>query len=270
MDKPLTKEDVLTILDRYRIGKKPLAGLLGWGVTTVMQYCVSDHIPDNEYAKKLRRILDDPGYYREILVEGKSKITEVAYNRSLAALDKMYTGSEILECAAWACECMEEKLAATGRPDCGEVMESGLLRLESVLLWSQIFAIRLLGKPLFEDECQPGKTGLPYKAVEEKFPGTVTLSLVSGDSLPAETKELIARVNDVLMWYGPSALLSLMKAEIYRLCGAPGARRRRIVKVDTLRKAYSEVFDKAGVRKLKDIDSYIQKRIAFIKKNPPQ
>jgi hypothetical protein len=269
MEKPLTKEDILIILEQYRIGRKPLAKLLGWGETTVMQYLSCDIIPDNEYTKKLKKLLDDPGYYRNILIEGKNRITAVAYNKSLAAVDTMFTGSPILECATWACMCMDEKLAGVGKKDCCEVGEIGLLRLESVLMWSQIFAIRLLGKPIFEDEFQPGKTMMPYKSVEEDYPRLVTLAATSGDSLSQEVKELIAKVNDVFMWYGPAALLALMKAENYRLCGAPGARRRRIVKAETLRKAYSEVFDQAGVRKIKDIESYLQKRIAFIKKNPP-
>jgi len=270
MGNVLTKEEILKILDQYRIGRKPLARLLGWGETTVMQYLSGDNIPDNEYTKKLKKLLNDPGYYRNILVNGKSRITAVAYNKSLTAVDSMFTGSPILECATWACVCMDEKLSAVVKQDSRAVREIGLLRLESVLLWSQIFAIRLLGKPLFEDEFQPGKTGLPYKAVEENYPRLVTLKAVTGDSLSREEKELISNVNNVLMWYGPTALMALMKAEIYRLCGAPGDRRRRIVKVETLKKAYSEVFDKAGVRRLKDIESYIPKRMAFIKKNPPQ
>ncbi len=270
MEKPLTKEEILKILDQYRIGRKPLAKLLGWGETTIMQYLNCENIPNNEYSKKLKRLFDDPGYYREILVSGKDRITPVAYRKSLAAVDNLFTGSQILKCASWACTCMNDKLSESGRQDREDVRAIGLLRLESVLLWSQIFSIRLLGKPLFEEDVQPGKTGLPYKVVEEDYSRLVTLTARSGDSLSQEVKELIARVNDVLMWYGPTALMALMKAENYRLCGAPGARRRRSVKAETLRKAYGEVFDQAGVRKLKDIESYLQKRIAFIKKNPPQ
>jgi len=270
MEKPLTKEEILKILDQYRIGKKPLAGLLGWGATTVMQYLSSDSIPDNEYTKKLKRILDDPGYYREILIAQKNNITGVAYKKSLAAVDNLFKGSPILECAAWACACIDEKLSETGKQGSKEVCIVGLLRLESVLLWSQIFAIRLLGKPLFEDEFQPGKTGMPYKVIEDAYARIVTMPVSNKDALLPEEKELIAKVNDVLMWYGPTALSELMKAENYRLCGAPGARKRRIVRTETLRKAYSEVFDQAGVRKLKDIESYLQKRMAFIKKHPPQ
>ena len=269
MEKLLTKEEILKILDQYRIGRKPLAKLLGWGETTVMQYLSCDSIPDNEYTKKLKKILNDPGYYREILVAGRENITSVAFSKSLAAVDNMFKGSPILECATWTCSCINERLLECGRQEAKETGEAGLLRLESILFWSQIFAMRFLGSPLFEDSFQPGKTGLPYKVIEEEYVRITTAHLGEGE-LAKETKDLISKVNDVLLWYGPTALSALMKAEIYRLCGAPGARKRRIVKTETLRKAYGEVFDQAGVRKLKDIETYLQKRIAFVKKNLPQ
>lgn len=293
MERRLTKEDILKILDQYRIGRKPLAALLGWGETTVMQYLSCENIPDNEYTKKLKRLLDDPGYYRELLVEGKSRITSVAFKKSLSAVDSLSTGLPIFSCANFALSCMREletrqvsgiltakTESGTARPKDnkqtqverrgpGDDCEVGLLRLETVLLWSQIFSLRLYGKPLFDDEFQPGKSGLPYKTVEESYHMLVTLLGSDEVVLSDETRELITKVNEVFMWYGPTALSALMKAENYRLCGAPGARRRRVVKIETLRRAYSEVFDQAGVRRLKDIEAYLQKRIAFIKKNPP-
>ncbi|MCR5829908.1 MAG: hypothetical protein K6F93_06150 [Lachnospiraceae bacterium] len=270
MGNVLTKEEILKILDQYKIGRKPLAKLLGWGETTVMQYINCENIPDNEYTKKLKRLLDDPGYYRELLVEGKDNITPIAYRKSLEAVDTCFKESKILICALWARECMNEKMAEVGRQEIRCACESGLLRLETVLLWSQIFSLRLLGYPLFEDDFQPGKNGLPFKVPEENYIKLVTLPTSLADSLSPEAKAIISKVNEVIMWYGPTALATLMKAENYRLCGSPGARRRRVVKTDTLKRAYGEAFDQTGVKRLKDIETYLQKRIAFVKKNPPQ
>jgi len=270
MGNVLTKEEILKILDQYRIGRKPLAKLLGWGETTVMQYINCEKIPDNEYTKKLKKLLDDPGYYRELLVAGKDNITPVAFRKSMEAVNDFFNESQILICALWARECMSEKLSEVGKQEIRCACEAGLLRLETVLLWSQIFSIRLLGKPLFEDEFQPGKSGLPFKALEENYMKLVTMPSNSANLLSREEKDIISKVNEVIMWYGPTALATLMKAENYRLCGSPGARRRRVVKIETLRRAYGEVFDQTGVRRLKDIENYLQKRIAFVKKNPPK
>lgn len=293
VEKTLTKEEILSTLEKYKIGRKPLAVLLGWGATTIMQYINCDSIPNNEYAEKLKRIHDDPGYYRELLVEGKNRISPVAFRKSLGAVDSLFAGSPILDCANYALSCMRGLVSRSGsgvqsvrsetrsarskdkyqqseRRGSGEDCEVGMLRLETVLLWSQIFSIRLYGKPLFDDEFQPGRSGLPYKAAEESYQVLVTLPRGEEGNLSDEAKELISKVNEVFMWYGPTALSALMKAESYRLCGAPGARRRRVVKTETLRRAYSEVFDQAGVKRLKDIETYLQKRIAFIKKNPPE
>jgi hypothetical protein len=50
----ITADEIKLILDRYRIGKKPLAKLLGWGETTIIRYMEGD-IPTNEYSNKLRQ-----------------------------------------------------------------------------------------------------------------------------------------------------------------------------------------------------------------------
>lgn len=65
-DTNITSEEIMTILRRYNIGKKPLARLLGWGETTILRYIDGD-VPTVEYSKKLKAILDDPEYYYEIL-----------------------------------------------------------------------------------------------------------------------------------------------------------------------------------------------------------
>ena len=206
VEKTLTKEEILSTLEKYKIGRKPLAVLLGWGATTIMQYINCDSIPNNEYAEKLKRIHDDPGYYRELLVEGKNRISPVAVRKSLGAVDSLFAGSPILDCANYALSCMRGLVSRSGsglqsvrsetrsarskdkyqqseRRGSGEDCEVGMLRLETVLLWSQIFSIRLYGKPLFDDEFQPGRSGLPYKAAEERYQVLVTLPKGEEDNL---------------------------------------------------------------------------------------
>ena len=49
MEAIISSEEIKLILDRYRIGKKPLAKLLGWGETTIIRYMEGD-VPTNEYS----------------------------------------------------------------------------------------------------------------------------------------------------------------------------------------------------------------------------
>ena len=43
--------EIAAILNNYRIGKKPLAKLLGWGETTIIRYMDGD-VPTKEYSDK--------------------------------------------------------------------------------------------------------------------------------------------------------------------------------------------------------------------------
>ena len=60
-DTVITADEIRQILEKYRIGKKPLAKLLGWGETTIIRYMEGD-IPTSEYSNKLKTLLDNPGF----------------------------------------------------------------------------------------------------------------------------------------------------------------------------------------------------------------
>lgn len=79
-------EEIETILNRYKIGKRPLSLLLGWGEGTLTRYINGD-LPTRQYSATLRRIKEDPGYYREILEENRGAITYQAYVKSKKALE---------------------------------------------------------------------------------------------------------------------------------------------------------------------------------------
>ena len=67
-DEIITSDEIIQILEKYRIGKKPLAKLLGWGETTIIRYIEGD-IPTKEYSIKLRTLLDNPEFYYDLLVK---------------------------------------------------------------------------------------------------------------------------------------------------------------------------------------------------------
>ena len=67
----ITSDEIRQILEKYRIGKKPLAKLFGWGETTIIRYMEGD-IPTNEYSTKLKCLLDNPEYYYELLIKDKT------------------------------------------------------------------------------------------------------------------------------------------------------------------------------------------------------
>ena len=88
-DSVISADEIQLIIDRYRICKKPLAKLLGWGETTIIRYMEGD-IPTSEYSNKLKTILEEPEYYYNLLLKRKECLTGIAFKKSrMAVLSKI-------------------------------------------------------------------------------------------------------------------------------------------------------------------------------------
>ena len=81
----ISAEQIKELLQRYAIGKKPLAALLGWGATTVMRY-TEGVCPAPEFSATLLRLYEEPLLFLELLEENKDKLTPVAYKKSKNAV----------------------------------------------------------------------------------------------------------------------------------------------------------------------------------------
>ena len=53
----ITTEEINKILNKYKIGKKPLSKLLGWGEITLIRYLNGD-VPSKVYSEQLYNILN--------------------------------------------------------------------------------------------------------------------------------------------------------------------------------------------------------------------
>ena len=67
-------------------------------------------------------------------------------------------------------------------------------------------------------------------------------------------------------WYGERAFNSLLAAERFRLCGPPQEKTRRSVSNELLKKIYTDIFDQAMIKKMKDVESFVFKRLETIRK----
>ena len=270
----INAEELEIMLEVYKIGKKPLSKLLGWGETTIILYS-KDGFPENEYTARLKELFNNPAQYAEVLLENADAISSVAYKKSYDAVCGYFPLNAISEAALFVADYLGENLRTPIRADYGyDTTGDGisLLRLESILFWSQVLSVGLFDKPLFEEDYQPGHSGFPFRSIEERMlryncirPG----KLYPDNNMYTPTlqeKEILMTVADALAWYGKRALNTLAEAEHFRLCGPKGARKRRVVTAEILKRCYSEVFEQAKVKKLKDFEGYIHKRMAFVRK----
>ena len=259
---PISGSELEAFLKLYNIGKKPLAALLGWGETAIIQL-LKDDIPANESTFRLKALFDDPTLYADLLLSGSGRLSPVAFKKSLKALQGLFPLTKVTEAARYVCSYPER----TQYPQTEAVSP---LRAETILFWSQVISVCIYDSALFEDDYQPGKSGMPYRSVEELMSryGCIRpegIYPVDNKCTPAQNeKEILDSVADSFSWYGEKAMYSIMEAERFRLCGPRGAHRRKTVSREIIRRCYTEVFEQAKVRKLRDFENYLHKRMNYL------
>ncbi|MBR4777760.1 MAG: hypothetical protein IK007_09140 [Lachnospiraceae bacterium] len=274
--KSISKEELNKLLRKYAIGKKPLAKLLGWGETTIVLYCGMDTIPSNEYTQTLYRLYTDKDSFWELLSGNRDKLTEVAYRKCLSKLYKPVLDSRILLIAQYLIDISPYPLSQA--------------HLDILLIWAQILSLKFLNKPVFEDVYQPtkGNGNSPYRMVAEAYRdnlffvgNTPESSAVLKENLTKyfnispdkviddETKNILSFVTEFFSWYGERAFTNMLAAERFRLCGPPNTKNRRYVSIELMKKIYGDIFEQAKVKKLKDVESFVFKRLEAIRKKIP-
>ena len=270
-DSGITREELKDMLQKYNIGKKPLSKLLGWGETTILLYLREDEeeLPDNEYTRRLKNLYTHTTGFLSLLNSGQNRISSVAKRRSIEAVRNLFPKSPIFDAAEYVIE-VHGKLASEYGAE-----SMSLMRLQTILFWSQVASLCLYDEPIFEDDYAPGHTGMPYKAIAERMqnngcivPDGLYDNVVVGPyaSTPTEEqKAILSYITEMFEWYGSPVFTQLLEAELFRLCGPNTARKRRLASKEVLKKCYGEVFKQAKVKKLKDIEGYMMKRVAFIR-----
>lgn len=265
----INKSELNDMLKKYDIGKKPLSVLLGWGQTTVLIYSRMEDIPQNEYTERLYYLYRTPSEYIKLLLNNYDRITEVAFKKSLRAVSVLTTANKILVISQIIIDISNENVSQA--------------RVQNVLFWSQIISLVMYGSCIFNEVYQPTKGNYPYKSVTDYYNsiGFIKIDSIKDKRLLSYINELthqrnmsviskrefelISFVYDMFSWYGEKALVQLLAAERFRLCG-PAQNRKRTASHDTVRKIYTEVFEQAKIKRLSDIEGFMAKRMEALRK----
>ncbi len=247
----ITADEIKLILDRYRIGKKPLAKLLGWGETTIIRYMEGD-IPTNEYSNKLKTILDEPEYYYELLCKRKDCLTGVAYKKSKNAVMTKIMSSKIYATAySIVNKCNAEICPAY---------------IQYLLYYAQAFSLALYDKELFQEECTLNSEQIPFPKLYESMKRCGVRAIEEGEEfLTQEEIALIEAIMEAFSWYGPKALEAMMGYEKSMLKISRDKYNNKIIAKDTLKAYFKEILEHYQIKDLKDIGRYPDQRIMDIK-----
>ena len=247
----VTANEIRTILSDFRIGKKPLAKLLGWGETTIIRYIEGD-IPTAEYSNKLKSIAKEPAYYYELLLENKDNLTNVAFRKSMqAVLEKL----------------MEKKINLIAQfmiYFCQGDLSPGYI--QSLLYYTQGFSLALYDKELFEDDYKVNQENAPYYQLyaSMKKHGVNVFEVPEG-RLTEEELSLLRKILDTFCWYGPKALKALTSAERANFKISRDKEGRRIISKESIKAYFKELISQYDIHSINDINNYPDRRFIEIK-----
>ena len=156
----ITTEEINKILNKYKIGKKPLSKLLGWGEITLIRYLNGD-VPSKVYSEQLYNILNNEDYMSKLIEENKGLITERAYNNVKEAIRKLK--EKTFECS------IEKEIDIIAKYIIVIGKEITPLALQKILYYAQGFYKAFFGKFLFEEDCQAWVHGPVFVEIYEKY-----------------------------------------------------------------------------------------------------
>lgn len=247
----ISAEEIKLILDRYRIGKKPLAKLLGWGETTIIRYMEGD-VPTTEYSNKLRSILEDPKYYYELLMKKQGCLTEVAFRKSKKAVVSKIMSSKLFISAYYIVSRSNADICAG--------------YIQYILYYVQAFSFAFYDKEIFEEDCILNSEHMPYIKLYDKMKRSGIYLLDIGDGLlTQEEQRLIDTVYDVFTWYGPKALQLLGISEKSQMKIARDKYNNRIILKDSMKRYFKDICEQYHIEQLKDISKYPERKLNEIK-----
>lgn len=238
----ITVEEIKQILVNYRIGKKPLAKLLGWGETTIIRYVEGD-VPTREYSDKLKYIMHNPGYFNEILEQNKASLTPVAYRKCSQAVKERLLVSKIRVVAQYIINRLNGHVS--------------LYELEMYLYCIQGFYLAMEGEAMFEDEFLINTEEMPYETIYEDYrKRNITTMDLKKDALTKKEKEFINDIIDALSWYGPATLSVMLHYDIMIIKPSRDSMDRKILAKDSIKTYFSMLIKENSITSSSQIHKY--------------
>lgn len=148
-------DEISEIMEKYNIGKEPLALVAGFGSVTIKRY-FEGAIPAIEYSDRLKELLNDEGAFINFFQKNSNKLNAVSIKK------------------------IEQRLADIGNIKSSKtdqivnyiiikLGEVTPLALEKLLAFSEGVNYALNGNRLIDEECQAWQHGYVYPSVYAKY-----------------------------------------------------------------------------------------------------
>lgn len=153
----VTTDDINKLMNIYNIGKGPLSLSLGFGEITIKRYLMGV-VPSKEYSNIIKKALEEPTFYLQLLEKNKDKLNSAAYSKALSASKRACQISKI-----------SDPLLATISYIFYQLKEVTPLALQKNLYFIQAHHLLKYQKPLFEEDCLAWEHGPVYNDVYRWF-----------------------------------------------------------------------------------------------------
>ena len=253
----ISVEEISEILRKYKIGKKPLAKLLGWGEVTLIRYLNGENVPTRPYSDELYKILNDSNYMLEILEKNKERITEKAYNKvkkEINAMNKWNFKNGIDSQIEIVVAYITNKTEITP------------LALQKILYYAQGFYMAFFGKELFHEDCQAWVHGPVFSDIYNKFRpyGYDSIKFEADydieDILDEDRKELLDVIINYFGYYNGKALEKMSHIEkpwlMARAGLGPDENSNNIISKKSILEYFKSVKEKYNMVNILDIRNY--------------
>ncbi|EJR73710.1 DUF4065 domain-containing protein [Bacillus cereus] len=208
----VTISEIRDVLEKYKIGKRPLSLLLGWGEVTLTRY-VNGDIPTKQYSDILKRLGRDQCFMLDILERNKDLITQKAYRVSKEAIAKLQENDDISSTQTTKIEEVANYLLYKND-------DITPLALQKLLYYAQGFCKVFTGTYLFEDDCEVGSHGPVYRVIFNKYKvyqyDNLEVNYDSTNQLTQIEKEILDCVINTLGCYSGKSLEKMILFDLPR------------------------------------------------------
>lgn len=253
----ITTEEINKILSKYKIGKKPLSKLLGWGEVTLIRYLNGD-VPSKIYSDQLYKILNDEEYMSKLILENKTLITDRTYNNVKDAISQLKQNT-FQYSVENEIELVSEYIIAIGK-------EITPLALQKILYYAQGFYKAFFGKFLFEDDCQAWVHGPVFVNIYEKYKNFKSANILIDidydieDIIVDEKREILDVIIKYFGYYNGKALEKMSHYETpwinARKGLLPTENSNNIIKKEDIKEYFEKVKNKYDMLNILDIKKY--------------
>ncbi|NLM34302.1 MAG: DUF4065 domain-containing protein [Clostridiales bacterium] len=205
----ISLEKIREIPEKYKIGKRPLSILLGWGEQTFSRYYDGD-MPTKQYSEILKKIYDEPEFFLSILENNRDRLkSQSTYEKSKHAVQMLLGVSNSSE---------NTKIDIVANYIISKCEDITPLALQKLLYYVQGFYYAFVNQFIFTENCEAWVHGPVYRDIyfkyrEYRFEVINTSKVIEEFNLTVSEKAIIDSVIKHLSCYSGKVLEAFTHAE---------------------------------------------------------